>query len=84
MFCSITCVCVHVLQIRKIARKYKLQYEELKALEDEKKKLEEKTAEAAQEGAMDTESRKELEQRLMEAESRHTDKLKELNEQVMG
>jgi hypothetical protein len=88
-----------LLQIRKIARRYKSQYEELtKTVEEEKvaKEKEEAAVAAAaaaaaasiQEIPLETqeqlrdEGRREVETKIKEAESRHSDVVKELTEQV--
>jgi Glu-tRNA(Gln) amidotransferase subunit E-like FAD-binding protein len=86
-----------LLQIRKIARRYKSQYEELlKTVEElkvDKEKLDAALAAAVaaasvQEIPLETqeqlrdEGRKEVESKIKEAESRHSDVVKELTEQV--
>lgn len=86
------------LQIRKIARRYKSQFEELtKTVEDERKATKEREEAAAaaataaasmQEMLLETqerlrdEGRKEAEGKVKEAESRHSAVVKELTEQV--
>lgn len=77
-------------QVRKIAKKYKTQYEELaKAMEEEKKKNEEKAqastsveVPAEVQETYREEGRRELEQRIAELEKQHNDKLNELTVQV--
>lgn len=83
------------MQIRKIARRYKAQYEELtKTVDEESKAAKEKEEAAAtaaasfQEKLLETqerlrdEGRKEVEGKVKEAESRHSAVVKELTEQV--
>lgn len=86
------------MQIRKIARRYKSQFEELtKAVEEERKAAKERedaaaaaatAAASAQEMLLETqerlrdEGRKEVEGKVKEAENRHSAVVKELTEQV--
>jgi len=84
------------LQIRKIARRYKSQFEELtKTVEEERKAAKEREEAAAataaasvQEKFLETqerlrdEGRKEVEGKVKEVESRHSAVVKELTEQV--
>jgi transaldolase len=83
------------LQIRKIARRYKSQYEELTVKGEEERKAAKEREEAAataatvaasiQEKLLETqrdEGRKELEGKFKEVESRHSAVVKELTEQV--
>lgn len=86
------------MQIRKIARRYKSQFEELtKTVEEERKAAKEREDAAAaaataaasfQEMLLETqerlrdEGRKEVESKVKEAESRHSAVVKELTEQV--
>jgi hypothetical protein len=81
-------------QIRKIARRYKSQYEELLKEVLELRAARERdaaalaAAAAAQEMSLERqeqlreEGRKEVENKIKEAESRHSDVVKELTEQV--
>jgi F0F1-type ATP synthase membrane subunit b/b' len=87
-----------LLQIRKIARRYKSQFEDLtKTVEEERKAAKEKeeaavaagnAAASAQEIPPETqeqlrdEGRKEVENKIKEAEDRHSDVVKELTQQV--
>jgi hypothetical protein len=88
-----------LLQIRKIARRYKSQFEDLtKEMEVERKAAKEKeeaavaavtaAASASAEIPPETqeqlrdEGRKEVENKIKEAENRHSDVVKELTEQV--
>lgn len=86
--------CIY-FQIRKIARRYKSQFEELtKTVEDERKAAKEKEEAAATAAAsvpeipsetqeqLRDEGRREVEGKIKEAESRHSDVVKELTEQV--
>jgi hypothetical protein len=80
------------LQIRKIARRYKSQYEELTTKVEEERKAGKEREEAAataaasmQEKLLETqrdEGRKEVEGKVKEVESRHSAVVKELTEQV--
>lgn len=94
----ITSVTKFFLQIRKIARRYKSQFEELtKTVEEERKAAKEREEAAAaaataaasiQEMLLETqerlrdEGRKEVEDKVKEVEGRHSAVVKELTEQV--
>ncbi|XP_049949748.1 nucleoprotein TPR isoform X1 [Schistocerca serialis cubense] len=78
------------MQVRKIAKKYKTQFEELsKTMEEQKQKWDDERKKAASEPLPPetqelyrTEGRREMEQLMLEAETRHTDAIKELNDKV--
>lgn len=71
------------IQIRKIAKKYKSQYEDLtKTVEEDKKKSALLATEAAMSSESVAESHKELEQKLADLEKTHSDKLGELNTNI--
>ncbi|GLV34014.1 Megator [Carabus blaptoides fortunei] len=77
-------------QVRKIAKKYKTQYEELAKIMEEEKKRDEEKAQAStivevpseMQETYREEGRRELETRITELEKQHTDKLNELTGQV--
>lgn len=75
-------------QVRKIAKKYKTQYEELMKTVEEEKKLNEEREKNPQEVPADTqeqyrnEGRAEAENRLSELEKVHNEKINTLNEQI--